>query len=434
MNFSLAQVATAFRDLSGLSNTSNAGEVGYWREIALSAEELAGAATTANQNRAGWMLRAAVALEEIEGTDGDAENRNYSGLLKRIVDAMEEGNGAVGTGSLMNRLLAAAGDYAGGTARVKFTPVAPFSLAENAANGSAVTTASVVNGTGTYTYTLTVNVGSKLAIDTNTGAITKAAALDYDTTTSHAFTVEADNGVDPPITKAGTLLVTNILEVTLNAITGTFELAEDAAAAAVAGAMSGKSSGSTLSLTDDAGGRVAISGTNIVRGATALDYESATSHSFTVRETHADGANSPRDTVLTLTVTDVVDTVPTPVLTWTSDNTVLDPEFHTTEIEEDDVVEIQIDNNSDFSSLFDSDTNTIDAGEAASGELTFATDTLSVGTTYYARIRYTRGVIVSDWSNTVSKSMVSGGEPWLLDGGTWSDAGVWDDASTWEDA
>ena len=94
---------------------------------------------------------------------------------------------------------------------------------------------------------------------------------------------------------------------TLSALTGTFTLAENASAGAVAGALSGKTASSTLSLVDDAGGRVALSGTNIVRGATALDYETATSHSFTVRETLAGATNTPRDTVLTLTVTDVAE-------------------------------------------------------------------------------------------------------------------------------
>jgi hypothetical protein len=93
--------------------------------------------------------------------------------------------------------------------------------------------------------------------------------------------------------------------ITLAALGGTFSLAEDAAANAVAGALTGKTADSTLSLTDDAGGRVALSGTNVVRGATALNYEDFTSHSFTVRETLAGATNSPRDTVRTLNVTDV---------------------------------------------------------------------------------------------------------------------------------
>ncbi len=83
-------------------------ESGYWRRIALALEEGAGAASAANNGRAGWMLRAAVAAETAWGGSGAEENRSTSGLLKRIVDAMEI-NAGVGTGSLSNRLATAAG-------------------------------------------------------------------------------------------------------------------------------------------------------------------------------------------------------------------------------------------------------------------------------------------------------------------------------------
>lgn len=95
--------------------------------------------------------------------------------------------------------------------------------------------------------------------------------------------------------------------VTLSALSGTFALDEGSAEDTVAGALVGVTSGSTLSLTDDAGGRVKLSGSNIVAGATATDYESATSHSFTVRETLTGATNTPRDTVLSLTVNDVAE-------------------------------------------------------------------------------------------------------------------------------
>lgn len=94
----------------------------------------------------------------------------------------------------------------------------------------------------------------------------------------------------------------------LSTLTGTFSLPEDAIAGDVAGPLVGYTAGSTLSLVDDAAGHVALSGTNVVRGAAALDYETATSHSFTVRETLSGATNTPRDTVLTMTVTNVIET------------------------------------------------------------------------------------------------------------------------------
>ncbi|MEO6093652.1 MAG: hypothetical protein ABIT04_04250 [Novosphingobium sp.] len=91
----------------------------------------------------------------------------------------------------------------------------------------------------------------------------------------------------------------------LNALAGSFTLAEDAGAGALAGALTGTTASSALSLFDNAGGRVALSGSTIIRGVTALDYETATSHSFIVRETLSGYANSPNDTALTLNVTNV---------------------------------------------------------------------------------------------------------------------------------
>lgn len=84
-------------------------------------------------------------------------------------------------------------------------------------------------------------------------------------------------------------------------------VAEDASVGAVVGAvLNAKASGSTLSLADDAGGLFAVDGTDI-EVAGALDYETATSHNITIRETNAGYSNSPRDTVVSITVTNVLE-------------------------------------------------------------------------------------------------------------------------------
>lgn len=82
-------------------------------------------------------------------------------------------------------------------------------------------------------------------------------------------------------------------------------LAENSAAGTPVGALAGTTSGSTLALVGDAGGRFALSGTSVLAGLVATDYEAASSHSITVRETLAGASNSPRDTVLTIAVTNV---------------------------------------------------------------------------------------------------------------------------------
>ncbi len=69
------------------------------------------------------------------------------------------------------------------------------------------------------------------------------------------------------------------------------------------GALQGAVGGSQLSLLDNAGGRFAVVNDGVVRAQTGLDFEGNTSHQITVRETLATAANSPRDTVLTISVT-----------------------------------------------------------------------------------------------------------------------------------
>ncbi len=82
-------------------------------------------------------------------------------------------------------------------------------------------------------------------------------------------------------------------------------VAENSAPGVVIGAVQGRTTGSTLALANDAGGRFALSGGNIVAGLVATDFETASSHNITVRETLAGYANSPRDTVLAIAVTNV---------------------------------------------------------------------------------------------------------------------------------
>jgi len=63
--------------------------------------------------------------------------------------------------------------------------------------------------------------------------------------------------------------------------------------------------GSTFTLTDDAGGRFAITGANLLAGLVATNFEAATSHSITIRETNAGYSNTGRLTTLAVSVTNV---------------------------------------------------------------------------------------------------------------------------------
>ena len=94
-------------------------------------------------------------------------------------------------------------------------------------------------------------------------------------------------------------------------------------------------------------------------------------------------------------------------LTWTSANTVYDPVFTLTFYGAvvGDVLTLQIDDNSDFSSLYASDFNTLDSAEIAAGTITYSgITTLLPGVTYYARVQLNRSSAIS-YSNTVNQTM-----------------------------
>lgn len=84
-------------------------------------------------------------------------------------------------------------------------------------------------------------------------------------------------------------------------------VAENVPAGTIVGAIIGKTPGSTVSLVNDAGGRFSLNGTSIQTGSTSLDYETATSHNITIRETLSTATNTPKDTTLTITVQDVTE-------------------------------------------------------------------------------------------------------------------------------
>ena len=84
------------------------------------------------------------------------------------------------------------------------------------------------------------------------------------------------------------------------------------------GPISGRTTGSTLSLFDDAGGRFALSGANLLAGLTATNFEAATSHAITIRETLAGATNTPRDTLLSVAVTNLFEAASLAALTLSS--------------------------------------------------------------------------------------------------------------------
>ncbi len=81
-------------------------------------------------------------------------------------------------------------------------------IAEDASVGDLVGTLAVSNGSGSYTFTLTDDAGGLFALDgTDDALLEVAGALSVG---SESITVEADNGVDDPISRAFLITVTAV--------------------------------------------------------------------------------------------------------------------------------------------------------------------------------------------------------------------------------
>ena len=89
------------------------------------------------------------------------------------------------------------------------------SLAEDVSTGTSVATISASDAESeTITYSITAgNTGNAFTINSSTGAITTAAALDYETTTSYSLTITATDAFGNATTTTQTVNVTDVNEV-----------------------------------------------------------------------------------------------------------------------------------------------------------------------------------------------------------------------------
>ena len=95
-----------------------------------------------------------------------------------------------------------------------FSPTSTVSLAEDVSTGTSVATISAADQElETMTYSITAgNTGNAFTINSSTGAITTAAALDYETTTSYSLTVTATDAWGNATTTTQTVNVTDVNE------------------------------------------------------------------------------------------------------------------------------------------------------------------------------------------------------------------------------
>jgi Ca2+-binding RTX toxin-like protein len=197
-------------------------------------------------------------------------------------------------------------------------------VGESASNGDVVGVtafASDADASDTVSYSLADDAGGRFAIDANTGVVTVADAslLDYETATNHTITVQATSTDDSTQTRSfavglsddtGEFSVTVISDIDAAANT-VGESASNGDVVGITAFASDTDSTDTVSysLTDDAGGRFAIdadTGVVTVADAALLDYESATSHTITVRATSTDGSTQTQS--FTIGVENVLET------------------------------------------------------------------------------------------------------------------------------
>ena len=100
-----------------------------------------------------------------------------------------------------------------GGAGAAFITITNLDIPEDAAIGTTIGVFSVVGGTGTYTFTLLSDPDNKLDVSGTNGVnLITTAALNFETDTTHPFVVQADNGVDTPLTRALDVNVTDVSE------------------------------------------------------------------------------------------------------------------------------------------------------------------------------------------------------------------------------
>jgi hypothetical protein len=166
-------------------------------------------------------------------------------------------------------------------------------VAENSAIGTAVGTVTGfdLDANASLTYSLISDVtGGRFAINTSTGAITVAGALNYEATSAWPVTVRVADQVGHVFDKPFVINVTDVNERPVGSTLSGGSVAENSANGTVVGTATGidpdAGTAFTYSLTDDAGGRFAINpstGVVTVANGALLDYEAATSWQIGVR-------------------------------------------------------------------------------------------------------------------------------------------------------
>lgn len=187
-----------------------------------------------------------------------------------------------------------------------------LSAIETATPGASVGSMSLLNFTGgAVTMRLLDDAGGRFTLDADTGEITVAGGLDFESAESHDLSIGIFDATDTELARrAVSIAVGDANEAPTSAGLDGKTISEAAALGAVVGTASANDPDSgdshTFSLADDAGGRFTINAaTGVVSLAAALDHETAAAHAITIRATDSGGLT--RDWTETLSVTDAND-------------------------------------------------------------------------------------------------------------------------------
>ena len=186
-----------------------------------------------------------------------------------------------------------------------------FSIAEDAGVGDLLGSVSATypDPAETVSYSITAgNDDGNFAIDSGSGEITVAAALDHEAVPSYTLTVEATIGrggaatVDVPVT------VTDVNEPpAFDPATYDFSIAEDAAVGDSVGTVfatdpdAGDSVTYSITAGNDDGNFAIDSGSGEITVAAALDYEAVASYTLTVEASEGGGGAATVDAPVTVT-------------------------------------------------------------------------------------------------------------------------------------
>ena len=180
--------------------------------------------------------------------------------------------------------------------------LASSAQSEGLSTGTTIATSSNSNAEGTVTYSLT-DADNKFSIDSSTGEVTLANALDHETKTSHEFTITATDGVTT-ISETFTLTVSDVDLTVTNTLAASGQAENISTGTSIMTASASGAEGTVSYSITDSDNKFSInSSTGEVTLANALDYETKTSHTFTVTAT--DGVTTVTEE-FTLSVTDMI--------------------------------------------------------------------------------------------------------------------------------